>query len=869
MQTIWSRRVRASALASAALIGLAATATPVWAQHVGPPHASPGEAAAQDATNQPVEAGPTTAAAAAANGDIVVTARRREESIQRVPVAVTALGAEELRTKSIRTTYDLAANTPGLQVRGAAASRNQPEYFIRGQGASFGTPPGVIVYFAESSLGPVGGSSFFDIESVQVLKGPQGTLFGRSTTGGAVLFTPRKPGRDFGGFVDVEVGNLAYRQVTAAFDVPIMSDKVGLRVAFKSEQRDGYTRSLSTGQKQDERNRQSYRISLMLKPVDALQIYTLYQEDRLDEAPGSNVLINYDRNTTSLLNTSPGGRGLLTVQGLCGALNPGNPTGAASCISTRVGRLDALRNGYAAEFARIQGGGDKAKRFTQTGITGQTDRLRSKSAFVVNNTSLNLGELAFLGDVTIKNIFATTKSYYNTGIRSIGGTPFENGRNYTGVDFTNGQFVPTIYGRADWGDNFTEEFQVSGDIPDVLDWIVGYYKASSKTDITSSPFFASFNNAFTNPLDRNGPIGGYTVNSRRIEEGLFGQGTLDLSRLVNGLHFTGGYRKTTSISSSGTRPTIFVADPLGGSFMPGAAPTAAPFVFREKADSYSATVDWQVNPSLLVYLAHRRGFKPGGINGIALANPGVPGLTVQFGPEVVKDYEFGTKARWSIGSIRGRTNLAAYYQDYTGLQRTQQLASPNPPFATFTQTNNIGAARIQGLELENLIQLSDRLTLTANYGYIDAKYTDYPGTTRDINGVLHPNIDTPYTGTAKHQLTLDARYRLPVAKSVGEIFAGVQLYAQSGVWLDDSALNNPNIREGYQPGYQNLNLRLDWNNVGGLPVDASFFVRNATNDTRLSAIANFLTAIGVVNGIYDEPRTYGLQIRVRFGANGN
>jgi iron complex outermembrane receptor protein len=866
MGKIWSCRVRASALTTVAGLALAASATPAWAQHVGPPHTKPG--ATPDATRQVVAAGPATAGVAANAGDIVVTARRREESIQRVPVAVTAIGAEELRTKSIRTTYDLAANTPGLVVRGAGASRNQPEYFIRGQGASFGTPPGVILYFAESSLGPVGSSSFFDLQSVQVLKGPQGTLFGRSTTGGAILFTPRKPGKEFGGFVEVEAGNLAYRQVTAAVDLPLISDKVGFRVAFKSEQRDGYTTSLSTGQKQDERNRQSYRLSLMLKPFDGLQIYTLFQEDRIDEAPGSNVFINYDRNTTSLLNTSPGGRGLLTVQGLCGALNPGNPAGAASCISTRVARLDALRNGYAAEFARIQAGGDSAKRFTQTGISGPPDRLRSKTAFIVNNTSLHIGDAAFLGDVTVKNIFATTKTFYNTGIRSIGGTPFENGRNYTGVDFTNGQYVPTIYGRANWGDNFTEEFQVAGHIPNTLDWIVGYYQARSKTDISSSPFFSSFNNAFTNPLDRNAPIGGYTINSRRLELGYFGQGTLDLSRIVDGLHFTGGYRRTKSESSSGTRPTVFVADPLGGSFVPGAVPTAAPYVFQQSADSYSLTLDWQVNRNLMVYLAHRRGFKPGGVNNIALANPGVPGLTVQFGPEVVKDAEFGTKAKWSIGSVQGRTNFAAYYQDYKGLQRTQQLASPNPPFATFTQTNNIGAAKIKGIELENLIQLTNRLTLTVNYGYIDAKYTNYPGTTKDINGVFHNNIDTPYTGTAKHQLTLDARYKLPLAREIGDVFAGVQFYAQSGVWLDDSALNNPNIREGYQPGYQNVNLRLDWNNLAGLPVDASFFVRNVTNGTRLSAVANFLTAIGVINGIYDEPRTYGMSVRVRFGANG-
>lgn len=861
--------VRSRALATAAVTVFAWSAAPLWAQHVGAPGTNAEQTPAQDASAQNVAAGPGTAATGARNfDDIVVTARRREESIQSVPVAVTAIGSEELRTKSIRTTYDLAANTPGLVVRGAGASRNQPEYFIRGQGASFGTPPGVILYFAESSLGPVGSSSFFDLQSVQVLKGPQGTLFGRSTTGGAILFTPRKPGDEFGGFVEAEIGNLEYRQFTAAADLPLVEDKVLFRVALRSEQRDGYTTSLSTGQKQDERNRQSYRLSMTLKPVDWFQNYTLFQEDRVDEAPGSNVLINYDRNS-ALLNTSPGGVGLLTVQGLCAATSGGNATVAASCVTTRVARLDALRNGYAAEFARVQAGGDDAVRFTQTGVRGQLDRNRAKSSFIVNTTTLNPGMIGFLGDVTIKNIFATTKNYYNDGIRSIGGTPLENGRNYTGVEFTNGAFVPSPYVRSDWFDNFTEEFQVSGHLPDTLDWIIGYYEANSKSDISPSPFFASFNNAFTFPLDQLAPIGGYTLDRKQIERGYFAQGTIDFSRLVEGLHFTGGYRRTKSISSSATTPAVFAPNALGGSYVPSTAPTAPPFAFKESADSYSLTVDWQATPDVLVYAAHRRGFKPGGINGIAVANPNVPGLTIQFAPEVVKDAEIGAKVGWSIGGITGRTNFAGYYQDYSGLQRTQQLASPIPPFPTFTQTNNIGAAEIKGIELENLIQFTDRFTLTANYGYIDAKYTDYPGTIRNIGGVVLNNIDTPYTGTAKHQLTLDARYKLPVAERLGDIFASVQLYAQSGVWLDDSALNNINPREGYQPGYQNVNLRVDWNNIRGLPVDASFFVRNLTDDTRLSAIANFLTAIGVINGIYDEPRTYGLQVRVRFGANAN
>jgi iron complex outermembrane receptor protein len=430
------------------------------------------------------------------------------------------------------------------------------------------------------------------------------------------------------------------------------------------------------------------------------------------------------------------------------------------------------------------------------------------------------------------------------------------------VEFINGRYQPSE--GSDFGDTYTEEFQIAGDVPDRLEWLLGYYYRASHRDLSSGPYFSSFNNAFTNPLDANAPLGNHTADSKSAEKGLFGQATVDLSALLDGLHFTGGYRKTTSSSSSAVRQTVFVPA-NGGSYVAGAI-ISPPFGFREKADSYSLTADWQVNPDILVYVAHRKGFKPGGINGIA-RTANVPGLRLFFDPEIVKDYEFGTKARWTFGGVRGRSNLAIYYQDYTGLQRTEQLRDPNPPFQTFTQTNNIGAAEIKGLELENLMQVTETLTVTLNYAYIDAKYTTYPGTIRDIAGVLHNLIETPYTGTAKHQFTLDVRYRLPVPEAWGEVFASGQLFAQSGVWLDDSALNNPNFKEGFQPGYHNLNARLDWNNIAGHPVDASLFVKNIADDTRVVAIANFLNNLGINNAIYDEPRTFGVQVRARFGAN--
>ena len=138
--------------------------------------------------------------------EIVVTARKREERLQDVPVAVTYLGQEELRERDIIKPYDLQFSTPGLQVR-AGSSANNPQYFIRGQGSSFSTAPGVLPYFAEAPLSSTDNFAMYDLENVQVLKGPQGTLFGRSTPGGAILLTPAKPTNAWGGYLDLKAGD--------------------------------------------------------------------------------------------------------------------------------------------------------------------------------------------------------------------------------------------------------------------------------------------------------------------------------------------------------------------------------------------------------------------------------------------------------------------------------------------------------------------------------------------------------------------------------------------------------------------------------------------------------------------------------------
>ena len=215
------------------------------------------------------------------SGDIVVTARRRDEALSTVPAAITAFNAEQLIERGIRTDSDLQLAAPGLTIR-QTQGNNSLTYSIRGQTADTfsGSPSAVIAYLNEVPLTISGASSFYDLENVQVLKGPQGTLFGRNATGGAVLYNTAKPSDELAGLVRGRLGNLDLREVEGMLNVPLVSDKVLLRGAFDIVRRDGYIENLFDGSHLGRIKRDSGRVTLTVKPMDGISNTTMVQYTR-------------------------------------------------------------------------------------------------------------------------------------------------------------------------------------------------------------------------------------------------------------------------------------------------------------------------------------------------------------------------------------------------------------------------------------------------------------------------------------------------------------------------------------------------------------------------------------------------------------
>lgn len=219
---------------------------------------------------------------AASLEEVVVTARRTEETLQEVPLAVTALSGQMLSDQNVLRQEDLVYVTPGLSVNQVGDAGLT--FSLRGQGQIFGgSAPGVQTYFDEVPL-IQGQFEMFDIERIEVLRGPQGTLFGRNTTGGAVRIVPRKAtaSGEFGGYVNTSLGNYSYREHEAAVAIPVIRDVLGLRIAGNITERDGYVEDLSTGKDRQDLDNQNLRISAAFVPTEIFEnqlIYNYYSAD--------------------------------------------------------------------------------------------------------------------------------------------------------------------------------------------------------------------------------------------------------------------------------------------------------------------------------------------------------------------------------------------------------------------------------------------------------------------------------------------------------------------------------------------------------------------------------------------------------------
>lgn len=751
------------------------------------------------------------------SGDIVVTARRRAESLQRVPAAITAFDADQLAQRSINTQSDLQTTVPGLTLR-QTQGQNSLTYSIRGQtvDAFSGSSTAVVPYVNDVQLNNGGAASFFDLSSIQVLKGPQGTLFGRNATGGAVLYTTAKPVNAFEGYGQFRVGNFGLLEAQGAINIPIVDDKILLRAAFDVIHRKGYIFNDYYDQKVGKTSRQSGRLSLTLNPSEALTNTTVFEYDR---SGGTNTGASY----------------LYSVY-QCGEVNNGTPLACGAAGTYNPAAFDSAFgagawNQYLAAHPNAFPGGLNAYLDEQqrrgpwyTNAVSKSDH-KGRDWFVTNTTSYELGS-----DLELKNIFGVSNSYARDN-------QIQNADPY-GIQFTE-NLLSGLSGNRTKVSQWSNELQLQGKAFDGdLTYIVGAYYQYTNTHIIYPQTYFDLR-----PLV---PISGYSVDYRVKDktQALFTQGTYDLGTLTGaeGLRITAGIRYTWEQIS---------LDHLALS--PNFGTPRQKVKFSDP--SWEAGLEFQATPQLLTYIKTRGSFRAGGLNGVAppILAPASEGGDL-FGSEHTKDIEAGLKFGGQVMGRPAHFNIALFNQWVSGVQRVQfPIVNGN----VIAVTINVPKAEVRGLEVDTSIRPAAWLELGASGAHTKAEYT---GDTALLFGQLFkfgPYPDTPkWSGTAYAVVTL------PIPESVGILRLRGETYAQTGQYFSSTAATStPRTR---LPGYALVNGRLDLSEINGTGLSAGLFVKNLLKKGYFLGGLPQGVAFGVNAASVGEPRTYGLDVKYQF-----
>lgn len=783
--------------------------------------------------------------------DIVVTARRKEERNQDVPVAITAFSSERISEMNITSTQSLQSTVPSLTVGpNGQGAREVESPSIRGQSAAFLSSPAVSMYLNEVPLpagtffsNQGGPGSFLDLSGVQVLKGPQGTLFGRNTTGGAVLLQPNKPTNRMEGYIQVQGGNYNDREVQAVVNVPVIDDKLLVRFAGEIVDRDGFTKDVNWNKDRDDKHYWTGRLGVTWRPTDKIDNYLMaYNTWSRNNGTGA-VLKGY--NTTNLRNIALATGGFA---GGCGTLT----TVPCSVYDGLVAAQDARGPRKVAHNLDDYG---KVKTW------GVTDTL----AYDVSE------------DLTIRNIisYQELEQYFSFDGDGSLAPIYDNGT------FT-GRTVP-----RDAIKQFTEELQLQGSALDKrLDYVLGaFYMKIDPTTIQGSTgnvlcpisLTAACANPGTSfdiiPGDRSSFAFPVIYSTESESYAAYAQGSYDLGGLtetLDGLKLSLGYRYTwDNIDGSSTR---YAFQPATGLYRCGndnsISPTIAGCTFTAKLKgekpTWTAGLDYKLNPSTLVYGKYSRGYKSGGFNSYS-----VRPSTRTFGPEILDAYEIGFKSDFSVAGFPVRLNLDVFQNDYDKIQRAAGDRN-SATGASGAQQLSIASAKIRGIELESVVKPTSFTEIGVNYSHLDAEYKDYDFTVssvalQDCSGAIKP------VGSVADLSCLPLQYLSP---NIVSVFGRIEFKPNMSLFVNYSWTDDQHTEalflERNQPGerlesYGTLGASFDWKRVAGSNIDLSLFGTNLTDEVYRISNTNVFQTSSVWATTYGEPRMVGARIRYNWG----
>ncbi|MDB5479828.1 MAG: hypothetical protein JWO83_881 [Caulobacteraceae bacterium] len=827
-------------------------------------------------------------------GEVVVTAQKRSENLQKTPIAITAVTGDRIEQGNLAQPVQLQFQVPSMTF----GNDNGYSYLtLRGVGNDTTTTAAessVATYLDGVYTGDLISESIptYDLQRIEVLRGPQGTLYGRNTTGGVINYITKSPSFDPGANAAISYGNYNAVQADAGVTGPIVPDMVAGRLSLHWGQHDGYRENIATNKRIYSDVNYSGRASLLFRPNNNLTI-TLRGD------------LSHDRATDAF--------GLIHSTALDGLTTPETPLGIFSLPAAQLGAIGGILS--PADLAKLNGGSIA----TYYGLLqpGPAPPDPLKTLQISNSQSAVMAPTSDGGSVTID---------WNLGPATVKSITAYRYNHLRFLDDTGGIGSPSVYFLPfDQIDKqFTQEVDISGKaFNNRLDWLAGafYFHDDGSTATTVwLPSFGDFINAsfnlanppgspyafnlnpsslinFTNfvapnilsTVVTNGPnfVGGapLTAFSSIPNTAFLGFNTTQESQSVAGfaqatyhiteaLRFTGGFRFTadrkTAVRSlhsnliyalTGGNPGASLCDHITSS-RSWTAPTG------------TVGVDYDAAPHVLTYAKASWGYKAGGIN------PGE--CTHIFDPEYLTDYEGGVKAIFADGQIL--TNAAMYYYDYSNIQFTTYINNASAIL-------NAGTAQIFGVELEYVVQprAVPGLELDGSASFEDSHYgvgcfadpanLNNAGSANPLMAcpTLAPGNGRPIGPSASikgNELIRAPKWKTNVGlQYTAHLESGGSLLGRFEAAYTDTIYNDifngkaPDLATATQPSYWILNARLVWTSPDRR-YSAELFGDNITNTYYTTNRVGFNTPATVENvgGQFAPPATYGVRVTVKLGS---
>lgn len=746
---------------------------------------------------------------------ITVTARRRDESAQDVPIALSVVGAEQLAATGNFSLGQTQQLVPSLQI--FSYNPRNTNINIRGLGSNVsltndGLENGVGVYVDNVYYGRVGQSQFdlVDLQQIEILRGPQGTLFGKNTTAGAINISTRAPSfeTEFSG--EATVGDYGYHQLRGSLSGPLIADKLAARISIADTHRDGFIDNIRTGTKASDYDNFSVRGQLLATPTEALSI---------------KLIGDFSKQTLSCC-----------VNLLVGSYNQyDNGVALPNNFEQRVARAGYTPLPFDPFARKTDANSHYQANMRGYGASGQIDwdlggvALTSVTAYrwwdwdpANDADSIGLSVLTKAQQLNRQRQFSQELRLASTGERTI--------------DYVAGlyYFWQTIrgYGATTFGID-APLFNVPGVPANVRNAAIANYGVESYSEPTTKSY-AAFGQLTWNASDAFKVTAGlrYTYEKK---EGVYEQ------------HVASGADLSTL--SAIERAT---AQALRNQFGPAAAFTTA---FADANLSGLLNLSYKVASDALVYATYSRGGKSGGLNLSVIP----AGVDPNVKPETVNHFELGAKTQFL--NRKATLNLAGYWTEISDYQTavTEQIADT----VSYRQyIANAGKVRSRGFEADLTYAPTRLISLSASAAYVDATYLDYRNAQQAVEnlnlGPLQDLTGARLAGVPKFTWTLGA----DVAQPIGTWGTrGVELYAH-GDFSHRSSIYTAvsNSRYSLAPGYGLLNARIGLRSDDGT-WDLSVWARNLTDKDYFVTLSPANT--GLITGQVGDPRTVGVTLRTK------